>query len=131
MSVDSIANFLTIIRNGIMARKRSVVVYSSKMRVNIAQVLKNEGYIRDFKVESNDGPGSSLTILLKYVGGSSAINEITRISKPSRRHYQGVGDIKQVIGGLGVAIVTTSSGVVTDRDARKLGIGGEILCHVW
>lgn len=131
MSVDSIANFLTIIRNGIMVRKRSVVISSSKMRVNIAQVLKNEGYIRDFKVESNDGPGISLTILLKYVGGNSAINEITRISKPSRRHYQGVSDIKQVIGGLGVAIVTTSSGVVTDRDARKLGIGGEILCHVW
>ncbi|MBY0354057.1 30S ribosomal protein S8 [Candidatus Babeliales bacterium] len=131
MSVDSIANFLTIIRNGIMVRKRSVVLSSSKMRVNIAQVLKSEGYIRDYKVENNDGPGSSLTILLKYVNGSSAINEITRVSRPSRRHYQGASEIVPVIGGLGIAIVTTSSGVVTDRDARRLGIGGEILCHVW
>lgn len=130
MSIDSIGNFLTVIRNGLSVKKRSVKAASSKMNVNIANVLKEEGYIKDFK-EDSEGGKPSLTIFLKYVNGESPIHEIKRISKPSRRYYENLKKISPVIGGLGISILSTSSGLMTDRQARKAGVGGEVICHIW
>ena len=131
MSVDVIGDFLTVIRNALMIYKRSVVVPSSKCKVGIAQVLKDEGFIRDFKIEQDTIGKKFLQIFLKYVDGESVINEITRISKPGRRHYERSKKIIPVVGGLGISIVSTSKGVMTDRKAKKMFVGGEILCHVW
>lgn len=130
MSRDTIGDFLTIIRNGLKVNKRSVVIPCSNLKIEIAKVLKDEGYIRDFKV-SGDEKKKDLTIFLKYVDGESVIHEITRISKSGCRHYEGSKSVVPVIGGLGISILTTSSGVVTDRQAKKLGVGGEVICHVW
>ena len=131
MSIDSVGNFLTEIRNALLISKRSVKVPFSKMNVAIVDVLKEEGYIRDFKKVEEDGCRNSLLINLKYVKGESVIHELKRISKPSRRSYEGSGNLTSVIGGLGISILTTSSGLMTDREARKRGIGGEVICHVW
>jgi small subunit ribosomal protein S8 len=130
MSIDTIGDFLTIIRNGLMVTKRSVSAPHSQMRQAVAQVLKDEGYIRDFKVTQDDDK-KTLVVNLKYVDGESVIHEITRVSKPGRRHYEGRKDLQPVIGGLGVAILTTSKGVMSDKLAQKNGVGGEVLCHVW
>lgn len=131
MSIDVIGDFLTVIRNALIVYKRSVVVPNSSFKVGIAQVLKNEGFIRDFAVEGNEGVKTSLRIFLKYIDGNPVINEITRISTPGRRHYEDSKNIKKVIGGLGVSILSTSNGIMPDRQAREMGIGGEIICHVW
>jgi len=131
MSIDTIGNFLTAIRNALLTSKRSVQVPFSKMNKAIADVLKEEGYIRDFKKIDNDRSRSFMSISLKYVKGESVIHELKRVSVPSRRNYEGAKKITSVIGGLGVSILTTSSGVITDREARKRGIGGEVICHVW
>ena len=131
MSIDVVGDFLTVIRNALMVYKRSVVVPSSNFKVSIAQVLKDEGFIRDFVIEDGENEKSLLKIFLKYVDGNSVINEITRISTPGRRHYEDSKNIKKVVGGLGVSIVSTSNGIMPDRQARKMGIGGEVVCHVW
>ena len=131
MSVDVIGDFLTVIRNALMIYKRSVVVPNSKCKVGIAQVLKDEGFIRDFKIEQDDTGKKFLHVFLKYVDGESVINESTRISKPGRRHYERSQKIIPVVGGLGVSVVSTSKGVMTDREARKKSVGGEVFCHVW
>ena len=128
--MDSIGDFLTVIRNGIGARKRTVKVATSKLKQNIAELLKSEGYIKDFKLEHEDAKGY-LTVYLKYVDGEPVIHEIKRMSKPGRRSYKAVSDIESVIGGLGIAIVSTSTGLVTDRKARELNVGGELICQVW
>jgi len=128
--MDSIGDFLTVIRNGIGARKRTVTVATSKLKLSIAQLLKDEGYVKDFKLEQ-DGVKSFLTVYLKYVDGEPVIHEIKRMSTPGRRSYQRVSNIKTVIGGLGIAIVSTSQGLLTDRRARELGAGGELICRVW
>ena len=130
MSVDFIGDFLTVVRNAISARKRWVETRSSKLRVAICQVLEEEGYIRDFSVEKREGK-DCLRVTLKYVGGESVIHEIKRKSKPSRRYYEGVGDIKPVIGGLGIAVLSTNAGVMTCLQAKKKRVGGEVICHVW
>lgn len=130
MSRDMIGDFLTIIRNGLKVNKRSVVLPSSILKVEIAKVLKDEGYIKDFKLSEEDKK-KTLTILLKYVDGESVIHEITSVSTPGRRQYENSKSITPVIGGLGISILTTSSGVITDRQAKKLGVGGEVICHVW
>lgn len=131
MSVDVIGDFLTVIRNALMVYKRSAIVPSSNLRAALAQVLKDEGFIKDFKKSEDENGRLYLTIFLKYVDGESAINEIKRISKPSRRYYQRANNIAKVVGGLGVAVLSTSSGIMTDRQARKKSIGGEVICHVW
>jgi small subunit ribosomal protein S8 len=130
MSRDTISDFLTIIRNGLMVNKRSVILPSSNLKIEIAKVLKEEGYIRDFKISEEDSK-KKLTILLKYVDGESVIHEITRVSTPGCRQYENSKSISTVIGGLGISILTTSSGIITDRQAKKLGVGGEVICHVW
>ncbi len=126
---DPIADMLTRIRNAQMVEKTSVVMPSSKLKSAIAQVLKDEGYIDGFAVKSTDGK-SQLEIALKYYAGRPVIERIERVSRPGLRIYKGRHDIPTVQNGLGVAIVTTPQGVMTDRKARAAGIGGEVLCYV-
>ena len=126
---DPVADMLTRIRNAQLAQKNSVAMPSSKLKVAIAAVLKDEGYIDDFAVRDADGK-SQLDIALKYYAGRPVIERIERVSRPGLRFYKGRHDIPQVMNGLGVAIVTTPQGVMTDRKARAAGIGGEVLCYV-
>ncbi len=128
---DPVADFLTRIRNGISSKKPFVGVPSSKLKVEIAKILKEEGYILNFKV-TEDGPQGTLQVDLKYGSdGRPAIDGIQRASRPGRRSYLGHEDIKPVLAGLGIAILTTSRGLMTDKTARREGVGGEILCRVW
>jgi small subunit ribosomal protein S8 len=120
---------LTRIRNAQMVEKTSVQVPSSKVKVAIAQVLKDEGYIDGFQVKNDDGR-PQLEIALKYYAGRPVIERIERVSRPGLRVYKGSSAIPQVMNGLGVAIVTTPKGVMTDRKARADGVGGEVLCYV-
>ncbi|RZT91942.1 30S ribosomal protein S8 [Rivibacter subsaxonicus] len=126
---DPIADMLTRIRNAQLVEKTKVAMPASKVKVAIAQVLKDEGYIDGFAVKSEDGK-SALEIALKYYAGRPVIERIERVSRPGLRVYKGRHDIPQVMNGLGVAIVTTPQGVMTDRKARAAGIGGEVLCYV-
>ena len=126
---DPIADMLTRIRNAQSVDKAVVSMPSSKLKVAIAQVLKDEGYIDGFSVRSEDGKGQ-LEIALKYYAGKPVIERIERVSRPGLRVYKGRDAIPQVMNGLGVAIVTTPKGVMTDRKARQAGIGGEVLCYV-
>ena len=126
---DPIADMLTRIRNAQSANKASVSMPSSKLKGAIAKVLKDEGYIDDFSVRANDGK-PLLDISLKYYAGRPVIEKIERVSSPGLRVYRGTGEIPNVMHGLGVAIVSTSKGVMTDRKARAAGIGGEVLCVV-
>jgi len=126
---DLIADMLTSIRNAQLVEKASVSMPSSKLKVAIAQVLQDEGYIENFKVSSDAGK-SQLEIGLKYYAGRPVIERIERVSRPGLRVYRGRDAIPQVMNGLGVAIVTTPRGVMTDRKARQTGVGGEVLCYV-
>jgi len=126
---DPIADMLTRIRNAQMVEKAAVTMPSSKLKVAIAQVLKDEGYIDTFTVKG-DAEKPELEIGLKYYAGRPVIERIERVSRPGLRVYKGRHDIPNVMNGLGVAIVTTPKGVMTDRKARQAGIGGEVLCYV-
>jgi small subunit ribosomal protein S8 len=126
---DPIADMLTRIRNAQIVQKSSVVMPSSKLKVAIAQVLKDEGYIDGFATRV-DGAKTELEIALKYYAGRPVIERIERVSRPGLRIYKGRDAIPQVMNGLGVAIVTTPKGVMTDRKARQTGVGGEVLCYV-
>ena len=126
---DPIADMLTRVRNAQMVEKATVAMPASKVKAAIAQVLKDEGYIDDFKVV-NEGGKSELVITLKYYAGRPVIERIERVSRPGLRVYRGRNAIPQVQNGLGVAIVTTPRGVMTDRKARATGVGGEVLCIV-
>jgi len=126
---DPISDLLTRIRNAQMVAKATVSVPSSKVKVAIAQVLKDEGYIEDFSVNQVDGK-AQLEIGLKYYAGRPVIEKIERISRPGLRIYRPSKSVPRVMNGLGIAIVSTSKGVMTDRKARGMGIGGEVLCLV-
>ena len=126
---DPVADMLTRIRNAQMAEKLSVSMPSSKLKVAIAKVLKDEGYIDDFAVREN-GAKPELDIALKYYAGHPVIERIERVSKPGLRVYKGKDDLPRVMNGLGVAIVSTPKGVMTDRRARAGNMGGEVLCIV-
>jgi len=126
---DPIADMLTRIRNAQLAEKLSVAMPSSRVKASIAQVLKDEGYIDDFKVRDEDGK-PTLEVALKYYAGEPVIEKIERVSRPGLRIYKGRDDIPKIMNGLGIAIVSTSRGVMTDRKARATGIGGEVLCIV-
>ena len=126
---DPIADLLTRIRNAQMVAKATVSVPSSKVKVAIVQVLKDEGYIDGFSVKTEAGK-AELEIVLKYYAGRPVIARIERVSRPGLRVYRGTGALPQVQNGLGVAIITTPSGVMTDRKARATGVGGEVLCYV-
>ena len=126
---DPIADMLTRIRNAQMVEKPAVVMPSSKLKVAIAQVLKDEGYIDDFAIKG--GPAKAeLEIALKYYAGRPVIERIERVSRPGLRVYKGKDELPSVLGGLGIAIVSTSQGVMTDRQARASGHGGEVICVV-
>lgn len=126
---DPIADMLTRIRNAQQSEKQSVAIPASKLKAAIAGVLKDEGYIEDFAVRENDGK-PLLEISLKYYSGKPVIEKLERISRPGLRVYKPSRDIPKVMNGLGVAIMSTSKGVMTDRKARGLGIGGEVLCII-
>ncbi|TXT25515.1 MAG: small subunit ribosomal protein S8 [Gallionellaceae bacterium] len=126
---DPISDMLTRIRNAQMAEKTTVVMPSSKLKVAIAKVLQDEGYVEGFNVSSNSGK-PVLEIGLKYYAGRPVIEKIQRVSRPGLRVYKGRDDIPSVMNGLGIAIVSTSKGLMTDRKARASGFGGEVLCIV-
>ncbi|MDR2244905.1 MAG: 30S ribosomal protein S8 [Burkholderiales bacterium] len=126
---DPIADMLTRIRNAQMIERATVEMPSSKVKTAIAEVLKDEGYIEDFRV-TGDAIKPVLEIALKYYAGQPVIEKIERVSRPGLRIYRGKGDIPPVMNGLGIAVVSTSRGVMTDRKARAAGIGGEVLCIV-
>lgn len=126
---DPVADMLTRIRNGQMAEKVSVAMPSSKLKIAIAGVLKDEGYIEDFAVRQVGGK-PELDIALKYYAGRPVIERLERVSRPGLRVYRGSGDLPKVMNGLGVAIVSTPKGVMTDRRARASNVGGEVLCIV-
>jgi small subunit ribosomal protein S8 len=128
---DPIADLLTRIRNAGMARKDDVILPSSSLKERIAEILAREGYVAGAAVEG-EGKGRTLTIRMKYgPAREPSITGLQRISKPGQRVYAGKGEVPRVLGGLGIAILSTSQGVLTDRQARKLGVGGEVLAYVW
>lgn len=126
---DTLADMFTRIRNAQMATKETATMPSSKLKVQVARVLKEEGYIADFTVAEGTKP--ELTVTLKYFEGKPVIEHIQRVSKPSLRRYMGKDNLPKVADGLGIAIVTTSNGVMTDRAARQAGVGGEVICTVF
>jgi small subunit ribosomal protein S8 len=128
---DPIADLLTRIRNAVQARHTSLLVPRSKLKVEIVRILKDEGFLDDFSVHEDDKQGQ-IRVFPRYDEANNAVlRGLVRISKPSRRTYVGKADIPRVRNGLGVAILTTPRGVLTDRDARSAGIGGEVLCYAW
>jgi small subunit ribosomal protein S8 len=128
---DPIADLLTRIRNAIQARQSSLVVPRSRIKLEIVRILKQEGFVADY-LEIDDGPQGAIKVFPRYDAANKAVlRGMQRISKPSRRLYVGKDDIPRVRNGLGVAILTTPQGVLTDRQARKAGVGGEVICHVW
>lgn len=129
---DTIADMLTRIRNSCLARHQTTKVPSTKMTRSIAQVLKQEGFIADFEFDG-EGIKQSLVISLKYKGKNRKpiINALQRVSKPGLRVYKNRKELPRVLGGIGIAIISTSSGIMTDREARRQGLGGEVLCYVW
>jgi len=126
---DPISDMLTRIRNGQKARKVSVSMPASTVKVGVAKVLQDEGYITDFET-SGEGAEKTLSVELKYFEGTPVIEKVQRVSKPGLRIYRGKDDLPKVLGGLGIAIVSTSAGVMSDRQAREQGIGGEVICVV-
>jgi small subunit ribosomal protein S8 len=130
---DTIGDMLTRIRNANMARHQRTEVPSTKMTRSVATVLKSEGYIIDFEESEPEGIKRNLVITLKYRGRNRQpiINTLKRVSKPGLRVYSNRQDLPRVLGGIGIAIISTSSGIMTDREARRTGVGGEVLCYVW
>ncbi len=131
MMTDPIADMLTRIRNAAMTRKRRVSMPSSKMKLAIARILKEEGFIQHYDV-TNEKPQPQLRIVLRYDREKRpVITNLKRVSKPGRRIYVKHDEIPWVLSGMGIAILTTPKGVLSDRKARKLGVGGEVICYVW
>jgi small subunit ribosomal protein S8 len=128
---DPIADFLTRLRNGIMARKQTLELPASKLKLKLAELLVAEGFLSAASF-NEDGPQGTISVTLRWdAQNRAAIQGLRRVSRPGQRAYSNKNDIKKVRGGLGVAIVSTSKGLLTDRDARKQGVGGEIVCEVW
>lgn len=129
---DPIADMLTRIRNGLGASKDTVVIPASKMKVEIAKILKAEGYINNYKVEGEAAKDKTISIELKYgPDGQKVISGLKRISKPGLKVYAKADALPRVLNGLGVAIISTSKGLMADRDARKAGLGGEVVAYIW
>jgi small subunit ribosomal protein S8 len=130
MMTDPIADLFTRIRNGLMVRHPRIDVPGSKMKARIVEILKEEGYIKNFRIYEDNLQGI-IRVYLKYSGDQSVIRGIKRVSKPGRRNYVKRDAIPKVLNGLGLAILSTSSGVMTDDDCREKGVGGEVLGHIW
>ena len=136
MITDPIADMIARINNAIKARKDEVAIPNSKIKEKIAEILKREGYIEDYVISEEDKKGTQATLIikLKYLGRRNtkpAITKIERVSKPGRRKYVPIDKLPYVQKGLGIAILTTNKGVITDAEARKLRVGGEVICYVW
>lgn len=134
MMTDPIADMLTRIRNAIMVKHDHVLIPASKIKIAIAQILKDEGFLNGFEILREKGkPGRVIKIHLKYTepGKEPVLHGLKRVSKPGQRIYVGAKEIPRIYGGLGVAILSTSKGVMTDKQARRLNVGGELLCYVW
>lgn len=127
---DPIADFLTRIRNAVHARKKYVDMPASNQKVGMAELMKQSNFIKDFNV-MEESPQKTLRVHLQYVNGTPSITGITKISKPGLRRYVGKDDIPRVLNGLGMAIISTSQGLLTDKQARQQEIGGEVVCHIW
>lgn len=127
---DPIADMLTRIRNANRQHHETVMVPASKLKADIAEILKNEGFIKGYKVEG-EGPIKNINITLKYRGNDRVITDLKRISKPGLRVYAKAEELPRVLNGLGIAIVSTSKGIMTDRDARRQSLGGEVLAFIW
>ncbi len=128
---DPIADMLTRMRNGARARHDQVLMPGSRLKLAVAKIMKEEGYIRDYEL-LRDGPKRTLRVWLRYADDRTPIlSGLTRISKPGRRVYSKSGDMPYVLGGMGVAVVSTSQGVMTGQQARKRNVGGEVLCYIW
>ena len=127
---DPIADMLTRIRNANAAKHASVSILFSRIKESIANILKNEGYIVDYEIKE-EGAIKDIVVTLKFVDGEEVVKGLRRISKPGRRVYSSVENLPKVLGGLGIAIVSTPKGVLTDKECRKHSVGGEILCYIW
>ncbi len=127
---DPIADFLTRIRNAVKARKKNVEMPSSKMKIGLAKILKDTNFIKDFEV-IEDNKQNILKVYLKYTMGNPAITGLKKISKPGLRIYSGKDSLPRVLNGLGISILSTSKGLLTDKQAKKESVGGEIICHIW
>ena len=127
---DPIADFLTRIRNANRQHHETVMVPASKLKVDIAEILKNEGFIKGYKIEG-EGPIKNIVITLKYRGNDRVITDLKRISKPGLRVYAKVNEIPKVLNGLGIVILSTSQGLMTDKEARAKQVGGEVLAYIW
>ena len=127
---DPIADMLTRIRNGNIAKHSEVKIPFSKIKESMASILKNEGYIANYEIKE-EGTKKDIAVTLKYMDGETVIKGLKRISKPGRRVYTSVENLPKVFGGLGIAIVSTPKGVITDKECRKHNVGGEVLCYVW
>jgi small subunit ribosomal protein S8 len=130
MLTDPIADMLTRVRNAVHIKAEKVDMPISKMKLEIAKILKEEGFIRAYKILKDRRQGI-LRVIPKYIDNASVISGLKRISKPGRRVYVGNDEIPKVMGGLGVAILTTSKGIMSDKSCRRDSVGGEVLCHVW
>lgn len=128
---DPLANMFTLIRNGSKAKFEKVDIPFSKMKQEIAKILKEEGFIKNFKAVTNDNQQEVIRIFLKYDASRKGIINIKRISKPGRRIYVGNDKIPSVMSGLGISVLSTPKGILTDKSARKANVGGEVLCYVW
>ena len=132
MQTDPIADLLTRLRNAARARHQRVDVPSSKLKTEIARILKEEGYISTFKLVDDNKPRKTLRLFLKYTTDRrSVITGLRRISRPGSRRYLGASEIRSVVGGLGISILTTPRGIMTGRSARQARVGGEVLCEIW
>jgi small subunit ribosomal protein S8 len=127
---DPISDFLTRIRNASKAKKVKVEIPSSKMKAGLAEILKKNGYIYDFKIDE-DNKQNVITVLLKYSDGVPAINGLKRISKPGLRIYKKSDELPRVLNGLGTAVISTSKGLLTEKEARRQSAGGEVVCYIW
>ena len=130
MVTDPIADMLTRIRNANQQRHAEVVVPASKLKVSLAEILKNEGFIKGYKVES-EGVAKNIVITLKYKGNERVISGLKRVSKPGLRQYAKVNEIPKVLNGLGIVVLSTSQGLMTDKEARAKKLGGEVLAYIW
>lgn len=130
MNTDPIADMLTRIRNANMVKHETVTIPSSKLKVELARILKEEGYIANYEIKE-EGKFKVISITLKYNNGTPVITKLQRVSTPGLRHYSKAKNLQKVLGGMGVAIVSTPKGLLTDRKARKENVGGEVLCYVY
>jgi len=129
-TTDPIADFLTRIRNAVKAKKKFVDIPSSKMKISLAEILKNNKFIRDYNVVE-DNKQNVVRVHLQYVNGTPSITGMKRISKPGLKSYVGKDELPRVLNGLGMAILSTPKGLLSDRQAKKEAVGGEVICHVW